>query len=139
MCAAVEASPLAPNSTIFIVVTDPVVRDSLRVLLEAHQLLVSGHGSFQDFLERYRSSGHAAPGCLLLDLDVPGKSGPEGIRTLSGCIDIPTIVMTSHGTDAIKRQAQRAGVVALIDKPYTDLLLLSHIRQALGRTGRATH
>jgi FixJ family two-component response regulator len=108
-----------------IVEDDEAVRDSLKLLLEAHGLQVDAYGSAREFLaERER---HLA-GCLLLDIHMSGMSGLELLRHLrSGADEIPAIVISGRADADLRRQALQAGALAVCEKPVDNVFLLGLI------------
>lgn len=119
---------------IFIVENDPDVRDSLTVLLEAHQYEVSGHDTCDGFVRRVRRDGHVRPACLLLDLDLPAMSGRALLRTLPQLkIDLPVIVITGSDIEDVRGEVEESGAFALFEKPLADRRLLAAVERALVR------
>ncbi|MDJ0609044.1 MAG: response regulator [Kiloniellales bacterium] len=116
---------------IFIIDDDEAVRDSLRALLESTHMSVETYASGREFLESYRNR---APGCVVLDMDLPHMSGLEVVEVLAARDDsIPVIVMTGRSEKALQRRYRRGGVTALLEKPTSEGALLEAIDQALSR------
>lgn len=107
---------------------DAAVRDSVRVLLELHGLVVRDYASAREFLDD--ATGKAA-GCLLLDLHMPEMTGIELLELLRQQ-KIPTaaIVITGRSDGALRARAQRAGALALLDKPVDEDELMQSIALA---------
>lgn len=128
---------MPPEPTVFVVDDDPAMRDSLRWLLESVGLQVRTYGTAADFLA---DRDPAAPGCLILDVRMPGMSGLDlqGELAREGA-SIPTIVITGHAEVAMAVRAVKAGAIDFIEKPFSDQLLLDRVRQAIeiDRTERA--
>lgn len=124
------------DGTVFIVDDDEAVRDSLKLLLEAHGLGVREYASCEAFMHDYRPQNRQ---CLVLDQHLPGMTGLELVEALdqSGA-PLPTILVTGKGDNTIKARAQAAGVLAYLNKPVTENRLLPLIYAALGkpRTGQ---
>jgi two-component system, LuxR family, response regulator FixJ len=120
---------MPPEPTVFVVDDDRAMRDSLRWLLESVGLTVRTYPTAADFLCEYESS---QPGCLVLDVRMPGMSGldlqAELVRRGAG---LPTIVVTGHAEVPMAVRAVKAGAVDFIEKPFSDQLLLDRVRQAL--------
>lgn len=115
--------------TVFVVDDDRAVRESLRWLVESVGLAVRTYGSAQDFLDAY-DPRH--PGCLVLDVRMPGASGIELQEQLRETgFDIPIIVITGHADVATAVRAMKAGAVDFIEKPFSDQLLLDHIHRSI--------
>jgi FixJ family two-component response regulator len=103
--------------------------ESLRCWLESEGLRVEAYTSAESFL----AAGHPDwPGCLLLDVRMPGMSGLElqGKLIEQGFI-IPVIIITGHGDVPTAVRATKAGAVDFLEKPVSDQVLLRRIRLAL--------
>jgi FixJ family two-component response regulator len=86
---------MTPEPTVYIVDDDDAVRGFLCQLVSSVDLKVKAFESAQAFLEGYGSDG---PGCLVLDIRMPGMSGLELQQELNRRgIDLPIIVLTGHG------------------------------------------
>ena len=117
--------------TIFIVDDDEAVRDSLKVLVEAHGLTAEVYGSGREFLEAHDPS---LDGCVVLDVNMPGMSGLDVLDTLiTNGDNKPVIIITGGGGAAARTVALRAGAVAFLEKPLQDQPLLETIQRALER------
>jgi two-component system response regulator FixJ len=120
---------MPPEPTVFVVDDDRAMRDSLRWLLESVGLSVRTYPTAADFLAEYDP---AQPGCLVLDVRMPGMSGldlqAELTRRGAG---LPTIVVTGHAEVPMAVRAVKAGAIDFIEKPFSDQLLLDRVRQAL--------
>lgn len=115
--------------TVFVVDDDQAVRDSLRWLVESVGHSVRTFESAQAFVEEYRPN---QPGCLVLDVRMPGASGIELQEQLREAgSKIPIIVITGHADVATAVRAMKAGAVDFIEKPFSDQLLLDHIHRCL--------
>ena len=112
-----------------IVDDDPAVLTSLRWLLESVDLSVNTYSCASDFLAAYDLD---RPGCLVLDVRMPGLTGLDVQRRL---IDLgarlPIIFMTGHGDVPTCTRAFTAGAFSFIEKPADDEQLLTQIRQAI--------
>jgi two-component system, LuxR family, response regulator FixJ len=119
--------------TVFIVDDDAAVRDSLKMLLKSVGQLVETFGSAQEFLDAYKED---RPGCLVLDIRMPGMSGLELQAKLNERHAIlPVIFITGHGDVPMAVEAMQAGAVDFIQKPFRDQDLLDRINQALDKDG----
>ena len=115
--------------TVFVVDDDAAVRDSLRMLLKSVGLPVEVFESGQEFLDADRDD---RPGCLVLDIRMPGMSGLELHETLSrDGIAIPLLFITGHGDVPMAVEAMQAGAVDFIQKPFRDQDLIDRINRAL--------
>lgn len=120
----------AARPTIVVIDDDEVVRDSLRALLESRRFAVWDYESADAFLAR--RNGEAA-GCLVLDVHMPGMTGPDLLQRLRADGDrTPAILVTGRRDTATEMQASRLGVVALLDKPVSHGVLFAAIAQAIG-------
>ena len=120
---------------IFVVDDDPSIRRSLERLLRAAGHLVETFVSARQFLER---GDLAAPGCLVLDVRMPGQSGLDLQHVLEAAgHHIPVIFITGHADQPLAQQAMQAGAVGLLNKPFDGQELLDAIRRALD--ARASH
>jgi FixJ family two-component response regulator len=116
---------------IFVVEHDAIVRDSLRVLLEAHQFKVCEHATPESMLAHLTSHAGPEPSCLLLDID--RMEGINFIQRLHAHgYRFPVIVMTGKDAGGVRRRAERAGAHALLEKPWASGQLLTAIHAALG-------
>jgi FixJ family two-component response regulator len=85
----------------------------------------------QEFLSSPRPD---TPGCLVLDVRLPGLSGLDLQRELADAgTPIPIVFITGHGDVAIAVQAMKAGAVEFLTKPFRDQQLLDAVQQAIAR------
>ena len=123
------------HPTVFVVDDDSSMRDALRNLFRSVGLNVETFGVAQEFLSRERSKG---PGCLVLDIRLPGLSGLDLQRQLADAnIQIPIVFITAHGDIQMSVRAMKAGAVEFLTKPFRDQDLLDAVQQAVARD-RAT-
>ncbi len=123
---------MTPEPTVFVIDDDKAVRHFLRGLIASVNLRVEAFTSAQEFLAAYRSS---SPGCLLLDIRMPGMSGLELQQELSvRGIDLPVIVLTGHGNVQVAVHAMKAGAVDFIEKPFNNELLLDRVQKAVAKS-----
>lgn len=117
------------QQTVFVLDDDRAARESLHWLLESVGHHVNCYASAFEFLEHYDGS---VPGCLVLDVRMPGMSGMElQYHLLERGWCLPVIVVTGHGDVPMAVRAMKAGAVDFLQKPYNDQTLLDRIRQAL--------
>jgi two-component system response regulator FixJ len=121
-----------PNRRIIHVVDDDDdVRDSVALLLEASGYEVLTYPSGLDFLE---TQGAAIPGCILLDIHMPGMDGLEVQRQLTANgVPSPVIVLTGQSDISLAVQAMKNGAFEFLEKPYLNDVLLAAVRDAFGR------
>jgi FixJ family two-component response regulator len=122
---------ITTNATVFVVDDDAAMRDSLGDLIRSVGLRVELFDSAQDFL---RSERPDVPGCLVLDVRMPGQSGLDLQRRLNEAgVAIPIIFITGHGDVPMGVHAMKAGALEFLTKPFRDQDLLDAIQQALDR------
>jgi two-component system, LuxR family, response regulator FixJ len=115
--------------TIFVVDDDAAVRDALKLLLRSVGQAVETFSSGQEFIDAYSED---RPGCLVLDIRMPGMSGLELQQKLNERHSIlPIIFITGHGDVPMAVEAMQAGAVDFIQKPFRDQDLIDRINQAL--------
>ena len=116
---------------VFVVDDDPSVRSSLKFLLSTVGLQVESFDSADTFLQ---NNPPDTPGCLVLDVRLPGLSGLDFQRELAARnIRIPIVFLTGHGDIPMSVRAIKAGAVEFLTKPFRDQDLLDAIRIALNR------
>ncbi|MCM3869110.1 MAG: response regulator transcription factor [Pyrinomonadaceae bacterium] len=121
----------ATEATVFVVDDDKSVREALESLIRSVGLRVETFASAREFLEKRRSE---VPGCLVLDVRMPGLSGLDLQREMSNTkIQTPIIFITGHGDIPMTVRAMKAGAVEFLTKPFRDQDLLDAIQQALDR------
>jgi two-component system, LuxR family, response regulator FixJ len=118
---------------IFIVDDDDGARASLRLLLECEGMEAQEFVCARHFLDTVKTG---KGDCLILDVHMPGMSGPELldiVRRGDGEM-LPVIIVSGRLDDAIRARVQGAGVIAIVDKPYSAEAILKPVRAALGRS-----
>ena len=115
--------------TVFVVDDDDAVRSSLRLLLRSVGLSATALSSAQEFLDSYDPQ---QPGCLVLDVRMPGMSGLELQQQLNlrGAI-IPVIFITGHGDVPMAVEAMQHGAFDFLQKPFRDQDLIDRVHRAL--------
>jgi len=123
---------LPQSEAIILVVDDDVsVREALGGLIQSAGWRVETFASAQEFLARLPAD---APGCLVLDVHLPGLSGLELQKRMAEIdLDIPIIFITGHGDVPTSVRAMKAGALEFLTKPFADQDLLEAIRQAIRR------
>jgi two-component system, LuxR family, response regulator FixJ len=123
------------ESTVFIVDDEEQMRNALQRLLRAEGLAAEAHASADDFLNAYKAD---RPGCLLLDLMMPGMTGLELQAALvQRGFRIPILFLTGAGEVATAVAAMKAGAIDFIEKPFDNAFLVERVRRALEyATGR---
>jgi two-component system, LuxR family, response regulator FixJ len=118
-----------PATTVFVIDDDDAVRNSLRLLLKSVGLPVQICSSAQQFLPSYDP---CQPGCLILDIRMPGMSGLELQQQLNmrGAI-IPVVFITGHGDIPMAVKAMQHGAFDFLQKPFRDQDLIDRVQRAL--------
>lgn len=118
-----------PEPTVFLVDDDHAVRDALGLLLDTAGFNTVSFSSASEFLERYDAS---QPGCLVLDIRMPGMSGMELQEALvDQTAGLPIIFLTGHGNVRMSAKAFRTGAIDFLEKPFDEAVLLERIREAM--------
>jgi len=119
---------------VFVVDDDASICEGICNLLESVGLRAKTFGSTQEFLDNWNED---MPGCLVLDVRLPGITGIEFQEELARSgINIPIIFMTAHGDIPMVRKVMKAGAIEFLTKPFQREELLHGIGQAL-ETDRA--
>src|SRR5262245_14698192 len=115
---------------IHVVDDDPSFRTAVTRLLRAAQYEVRGYASASEFLG---SDLWRAPGCILLDLQMPGASGLDLQQSLAQMDErLPIVFLTGHGDIPASVRAVKAGAVDFLTKPVRREALLRAVENALG-------
>lgn len=119
------------NRIVHLVDDDEAVRRSAGFMLKTSGYTVKSYGSGVEFLKECKD---VEPGCILIDVRMPGMDGLEVQQTLrERGSTLPVIVMTGHGDVAVAVQAMKAGAVDFIEKPFEKAALLSAIEEGFAR------
>ena len=119
------------RSVVFVIDDDASVRDALAGLLRSVGLDVRSFGSTQEFLRGARPD---APGCLVLDVRLPGRSGLDFQRELAESgIRLPIVFITGHSDIPMSVRAIKAGAIEFLTKPFHDQELLDAIQLGIER------
>src|SRR6266852_8180742 len=106
------------HPVVMVIDDDPSVRESLAHLVRSMGLNVETFASAQEFLTRGRPDG---PGCLVLDVTLPGLSGLDLQRELADTdAALPIIFLTGHGDIPMSVRAMKAGAVEFLTKPFRE-------------------
>jgi RNA polymerase sigma factor (sigma-70 family) len=121
--------PPPPDPTVFVVDDDAAVRKAVSRLLRSAGLAVAVFASPREFLAQYDS---ATPGCLVLDVAMPGFSGLQ-LQTALGekGASLPIIFLTGHGDVSQSVQAMKHGAFDFLTKPVNAKKLLPAIHAAI--------
>jgi FixJ family two-component response regulator len=121
----------AETPVVFVVDDDRSVRDSLRRLITSLGMTVEVFQTAQAFLSAPRKD---APGCLILDVRLPGLSGLDLQRELAKTnATLPIIFLTGHGDIPTSVRAMKEGAIEFLTKPFREQDLLDAIRHAIDR------
>jgi FixJ family two-component response regulator len=119
------------KAVVFVIDNDASMRAALEDLVGSVDLAVRLFASPQEFLASKRPD---VPGCLVLDVRLPGMSGLTFQKELSRVgVDLPVIFLTGHGDITMSVRAMKAGAVDFLSKPFQDQDLLDSIHAAIGR------
>jgi two-component system response regulator FixJ len=114
---------------------DEAIRRSVGFMLKTSGFHVR---TYQSGVELLKSAGNLEPGCILLDIRMPGMDGLEvqaGLRDKG--ITLPVIIMTGHGDVTLAVQAMKAGALDFIEKPFEKAVLLSALEHGIDRLKRS--
>ncbi|HUL86564.1 MAG TPA: response regulator transcription factor [Pseudolabrys sp.] len=116
---------------IYLVDDDVSVREGVADLLRSVGLRVEAFASPKEFLDRKRPD---APGCLILDIRLPGPSGLELQRMLtSSDSQLPIIFISAHGDIPMTVRAIKSGAIEFLTKPLNDQQLLDAVHAGIER------
>lgn len=117
------------NQYVHIVDDDNAVRQALVLLMESVSIPVKSYSSAEEFLEKYKTS---EPGCLLLDVRMPGMNGLQLLELMKEKrINIPVIFITGHGDVVMAVKAMKLGASDFIEKPFDNDSLIRSVRNCL--------
>jgi len=120
---------MVKRSLVSVVDDDASVRESLPDLLKEFGFAVKTFSSAEEFLA---SRFVAKTDCLILDIAMPGMSGPELQRELSlRQYNIPIVFVTAQRDEAIRLQVIKSGAVECLTKPFSDTALLEALKLAI--------
>jgi len=123
---------LASTPIVFVVDSDPSIRESLELLVSAAGWRAETFASAQEFLARPRS---VVPSCLILDVTLPDLNGLElQERIASERTDMPIIFLTGNADIAMTVKAMKRGALEFLTKPFDAEALLIGIQQAIKRS-----
>jgi FixJ family two-component response regulator len=122
--------------TVFVIDDDADLRASIQGLLKVAGLRSESFATAEEFLHR-KCDG---PGCLVLDVSLPGVDGLELQRKLAEAgVHIPVIFITGHGDIPMSVKAMKSGAVEFLTKPFDDQDLLNAIELAFDRDRVTRH
>ncbi len=122
---------MSTEPTVFVVDDDSDVRDSLKGLFKTANFQVGTYSTVQEFLNRFDPN---RPGCLLLDVRMPGLDGLELQQHLAASKKrFSTIIVTTYANRVLAAATMKAITVDLIEKPFDTKFLLVRLREAIER------
>jgi FixJ family two-component response regulator len=119
------------HAIVHVIDDDVSLRDALDLLLPSVGLNVRSYASVQEFLD---AGAHDGPGCIVLDVRLPGISGLDFQSRCSGFgVHLPIVLMTGHGDVPMSVRAMKAGAVDFLSKPFRDQDMIDAISAAIER------
>jgi len=110
---------------------DESVGRAIKRLLRSAGIGADTFSSGDDFLDMLSSMPSYSPGCVILDIQMPGLNGLEVQRRLNGS-GMPVILITAYDDMGVRAQALASGAVAYLRKPFNDSILIKTVQTALG-------
>lgn len=125
---------MSEGKLIHLVDDDDSVRRSVGFMLKTSGLSVKSYASGSELLKDFRK---LEPGCIMLDIRMPGMDGLEVQQELRKLgVDLPVIIMTGHGDIPLSVRAMKAGAIDFIEKPFEKAALLEAIDEAFATLSR---
>ena len=119
------------TATVFLVDDDLSILRALTRLLRVGGHQVSAFRSPRDFLAQHDA---AVPGCVVLDLAMPGLNGLDVQERLARSKNpVPVVFITAHDDPGVREKALGAGAVAFLRKPFNDELFIKTVGEAIKR------
>jgi FixJ family two-component response regulator len=119
------------RATVHVIDDDVSPREALSLLFPSIGLDVRTYASVQEFLD---AGDHDGPGCILLDVRLPGISGLDFQSRRDGFgVHLPMILMTGHGDVPMSVRAMKAGAVDFLPKPFRDQDMIDAVTAAIER------
>lgn len=123
--------------TVFLIDDDPAIRASLALALKTAGFTVESYPDAQAFLAVYSP---AQPGCLVLDVHMPGLSGLELQALLAERgIQVPIIFISGHSDARVAEKALAAGALDFLEKPFRRTVLIERVKLAIAQDTTARH
>jgi len=121
---------------IYILDDDKSVLRSLKILMVSYGFAVDVFSSAEEFFSAVPNS---APGCLILDIHLPGFNGWDTMQKLTKTgYNLPVIAITADKDDRFKERALEAGAVGFLQKPFEDHYLLHMVTRVFDKTRRVS-
>ena len=126
---------MSEGKLVHLVDDDDSVRRSVGFMLKTSGHLVKSYSSGTELLKEAKK---LEPGCILLDIRMPGMDGLEVQQELHSLgVSLPVIIMTGHGDIPLSVRAMKAGAIDFIEKPFEKAVLLSAIEDAFSSIARS--
>src|SRR6266446_2580968 len=120
------------SAAVYVVDDDVSVRESVEGLIHSADFRVETLATARDLLDRFRDE---MPGCLVLDVNLPGVGGLEVQQELATAdLHVPVIFITGHGDIPTSVRAMKSGALEFLTKPLDSDALLAAIRQGIARS-----
>jgi len=129
----IETEKPLSSPPVFVVDDDASIRRALTRLIKSAGYRVNTFASAREFLDS--GCHNDGPGCLVLDVRMPGLSGLDLQREMQNAnLLLPIVFMTGYGDIPMSVKAMKAGAVDFLPKPVKDIDLLRAIEQAVARS-----
>jgi two-component system response regulator FixJ len=126
---------MSESRLVHVVDDDESVRRSVGFVLKTSGHLVKSYASG---LELLKEAKKLEPGCILLDIRMPGMDGLEVQEELKNLgVNLPVIIMTGHGDIPLSVRAMKAGAIDFIEKPFEKAVLVAAVDEAFGTMARS--
>src|SRR3990167_1396798 len=120
---------MSMDPIVYVVDDDQAMVESLSWIIESVGLRVKTYVRAQDFFDEYKTKQH---GCILLDVRMPGMSGPElQFKLNEQGATLPIIFISGHGDVPLAVRVMKAGAIDFLTKPFNDQILIESINKAL--------
>jgi len=126
---------MSEANLVHLVDDDEAIRRSVGFMLKTASFQVRSYGSGVELLKEAKALD---PGCILLDIRMPGMDGLEVQAALKQAgVSLPVIIMTGHGDVPLSVRAMKAGAVDFIEKPFEKAALLAALEQGFASLRRS--
>lgn len=133
-----ESTAMPPSMAIFIVEDDPAVRESLTTVFDETPGELYSYPTAEQFLltylQRMETGGEPTPGCVVLDVRMPGMSGLELHREIiRRDLPLSVLIHTGHGSVPMSVEAMRQGAIDVLEKPCDPQTIRTRAQDGLDR------
>jgi FixJ family two-component response regulator len=126
-----QAAAKNEQAIVHVIDDDVSLREALSLMLPSVGLKVRAYASVQEFLD---AGAHDGPGCIILDVRLPGISGLDFQSRRHGFgVDLPIVLMTGYGDVPMSVRAMKAGAIDFLPKPFRDQDMIDAVMAALER------